>query len=281
MDLSQLKFLLNKYKLTPNKVRGQNFLVSDDILDSIIEAAEPDKQDLVLEIGPGLGALTQRLVIKAGQVIAFEIDKNFQVPLNKLAKISDNLQIQWQDILSLTDQQWQKFLFDHQAKNYKVISNIPYYLTGKLIEKFITAKQKPVSMTLLVQKEVAERITLKNQKHSLLSLAVAFYAQSKLIKIITKDNFYPQPEVDSAILQISDIKDWDYKADEQQVWQLVHRGLSAKRKKLINNLSNDSNIDKEQLIKIFDQLNLDKNIRAEDLSIQDWIDLAKSTESIK
>jgi 16S rRNA (adenine1518-N6/adenine1519-N6)-dimethyltransferase len=274
MDLSQLKFLLKKYKLTPNKVRGQNFLVSDEVLDQILDAAQVSQQDFILEIGPGLGALTQRLVDQASQVVAFEIDKKFQMPLNKLAKVSKNLTIEWQDILSLTDQQWQKILFAHQIKNYKIVSNIPYYLTGKLVEKFISAKHKPVSMTLLVQKEVAERVTLKKNKHSLLSLAVSFYAQSKLAFIVTKDKFYPSPKVDSAILHISDIKAWPYKVDEQQVWQLVHRGMASKRKKLINNLSTDQSLDKKQLSKIFDDINLDQNIRAEDLAVQDWIALA-------
>lgn len=285
MQLEELQFLLKKYNLTPNKLRGQNFLISDEVLQTILKASKVNEKDLVLEIGPGLGALTQELVKVSGQVISFEIDKNFQPLLNKLEKVNNNLQIQWQDILSLTDQQWQNILLESQnihqrrtslgLEKYKVIANIPYYLTGKLIPKFINAKFLPQSMTLMIQKEVAERIIQKNNKHSLLSLAVAFYGQSKIAAEVTRENFYPQPKVDSAIIYINKIKHWDYPVSEKKVWQLIHHGFASKRKKLLNNLSVNPEIDKKQLTKIFDTLSLDKNIRAEDLSIQNWLDLTK------
>mgnify|MGYP003965105499 FL=1 len=219
MDLAQLKFLLNQYKLTPNKVRGQNFLVSDQVLNKIIDTAKLEEDELVLEVGPGLGALTQELVKKVDQVVSFEVDKNFAKLLRKLENINKNLQIEWQDILSLTDQQWQNTLFKYQTEEYKVVANIPYYLTSKLINKFVSAKRKPQSMTLLIQNEVAERIVTKNNKHSLLSLAVAFYARAQLIDFVAKDNFYPIPKVNSAILYIDQIKDWPYQVDESRPWQ--------------------------------------------------------------
>jgi len=275
MDLAQLKFLLAQYKLTPNKVRGQNFLVSDQVLSQIINTAKLENDDLVLEVGPGLGALTQELVKKVDQVVSFEVDKNFAKLLGKLENVNKNLQIEWQDILSLTDQQWQNILFKYEVKEYKVVANIPYYLTSKLINKFVSTKLKPQSMTLLIQNEVAERIITKNNKHSLLSLAVAFYAQASLVDFVSKDNFYPIPKVNSAILYINKIKDWSYPVDERRTWQFVHYGFAAKRKKLINNLLSDKNIAKERLVAVFDKIELDKNIRAEDLSVQNWIDLTQ------
>lgn len=274
MEVEQLKFLLKKYQLTPNKIRGQNFLISDEVLEDIIISSKIDKQTLVLEVGPGLGALTQKLVDSAKQVVALEIDKNFKGVLDKLVKVNKNLEIIWQDILSLTNEDWQAILDKYNFLDYKIVANIPYYLTGKFVQKFILADKKPLSMTLMLQKEVAERIVDK-KKQSLLSLAVNFYAKSQLVRIVSKDNFYPQPKVDSAILCIYDIHDWTYKVSEAKTWQMVKRGFAFKRKKLFNNLLSDQNINKEHLLTIFDKIGLDLNIRAEKLRVDDWLALVK------
>ncbi|MBT4210192.1 MAG: ribosomal RNA small subunit methyltransferase A [Candidatus Komeilibacteria bacterium] len=274
MNLQELQFLLKKYHLTPNKVRGQNFLISDEVLDDIITGSKIKKEELILEVGPGLGALTQRLLDDTRQVVALEVDKNLEELLNTLAKVNKNLEIVWQDILSLTDDQWQGFLDKYKTKDYKIVANIPYYLTGKFIQKFVLANKKPLSMTIMVQKEVAQRV-VDNKKQSLLSLAVAFYAKSKLIRIVNKDNFYPQPKVDSAILYIYDIKAWNYNVDEKRTWQIIKRGFAFKRKKLFNNLLSDPNIDKEKLQIVFDKIGLDSNIRAEKLNTNDWLDIVK------
>lgn len=274
MTIEELEFLLKKHHLTPNKIRGQNFLISDEVLDDIVASSGIDKETLVLEVGPGLGALTQRLIAKAKQVVALEIDHNFKIVLDKLVKVNKNLEIIWQDILSLTDQKWQSILDRYNFGDYKIVANIPYYLTGKFIQKFVLADKKPLSMTLMLQKEVAQRV-VDNKKQSLLSLAVAFYAKSQLIRIVTKDNFYPQPKVDSAILYIYDIHSWDYDVAEKKTWQIIKRGFAFKRKKLFNNLLSDQNIDKEKLQAIFSKIGLDLNIRAEKLTVDDWLNIVK------
>ncbi|MCB9802896.1 ribosomal RNA small subunit methyltransferase A [Candidatus Nomurabacteria bacterium] len=275
MNLEELQFLFKKYKISPNHLRGQNFLLADDVLEEIIDLAEVSKTDLVLEVGPGLGALTQKLLATKAKVVAFEVDRSLEKPLANLEKLNQNLELIWQDILSLTDQQWQNILFAKKAKTYKVVANIPYYLTGKLIGKFILSKNQPSSMTLMVQREVAERVVLHKQKHSLLSLSVAFYGEANLGPIVKAENFYPVPKVDSAILQIKNLHPWNYQADEQQVWQLIHRGMAAKRKKLINNLLSDPSLEKERLLIIFEKIKIDKNSRAEDLAVEDWLALAE------
>lgn len=275
MNIDELKFLLKTYDLTPNKIRGQNFLISDDALEDIIVASKLSAQDLVLEVGPGLGALTQRLVGEANKVVAFEIDKNFQKPLSKLAQVSGNLEIIWQDILSLTDKEWQDILKRYNAQNYKIVANIPYYLTGKFIQKFIFFASKPDLMVLMLQKEVAERIIVKDNKQSLLSLSVGFYARSQIIKLVPKNNFYPEPKVDSAVISLYDIHDWDYEVDEKKTWQLIKRGFAYKRKKLFNNLLSDSALSREKLNLAFAEVGLDLNIRAEKLSRENWLKLAK------
>lgn len=276
MNKDQLSFLLKKYNLTPNKIRGQNFLISDKVLASIVSAAQIKKDDLILEVGPGLGALTQELMKYGDRVVAFEVDKNFNKALNKLKEVSNNLEIVWQDILSLTDKDWAKILFKYKKDRYKIVANIPYYLTSKFIQKFILAEKKPESMVLMIQKEVAERIVAKDNKNSLLSLSVAFYAQSKIETVVTKDNFYPAPKVDSAVINIFDIHSWSYQQEEKKTWQLIKRGFASKRKKLVNNLSTDTNLDKEKILEVFSLLNLDKNVRAENLRSEDWLKLSQN-----
>jgi len=273
MIKEELNNLLQKYNLSPNKIRGQNFLISEMVLDTIIKTAAINKEELILEIGPGLGSLTERLVKDSKKVIALEIDQDFQKVLNKLEKKYSNLEIIWQDILSLTNEQLRKILSVARLKDYKVVANIPYYLTSKLINKFLNFKKQPLSMTIMVQKEVAQRLAAEEQ--SLLSLSLSFYAQVEIITIVSKEKFFPSPQVDSALIHINNIHPWLYAEEENELWKLIHKGFAHKRKKLINNLKKDSIFKKEQLIKIFKDLNLDKNIRAQDLSKENWLALFK------
>jgi len=252
-----------------------DFLISNDVLDDIIQASEVNKNDLVLEVGPGLASLTQKLINNVDKIIAFEIEENFKPLLNKLEKTNSNLEIIWQNILSLTEDQWNIKLKENDKEEYKIVANIPYYLTAKFIQKFLLASKQPKSMTLMIQKEVAERITKANDKHTLLSLSVLLYAKAKIIQEVKNANFYPIPKVDSAIIHIYNIHSWDYNIDEKKTWQLIRRGFAHKRKKLINNLLSDSSLNKEKLVKIFNNLGLDLNIRAEKLSIDDWVFLSK------
>ena len=134
-------------------------------------------------------------------------------------------------------------------------------------------KPAPKSLTLMIQKEVAQRLVASDQKQSLLSLAVAFYGEASLAVVVPKTCFYPVPQVDSAVIHINNIKAWSYPVDEKFTWQLIHRGFAQKRKKLINNILTDTRLDKDKVEQAFTKLNLDKNIRAENLSTQNWLDL--------
>lgn len=270
MNITELKFLLKKYQLTPNKIRGQNFLISDDVLEDIIRASDLKKSDQVLEVGAGLGALTSRLAQSAGRVVALEIDQNFRPALDNLQKINSNLDIIWQDILSVKDSDLKNWFKD---KKYKIIANIPYYLTGKFLQKFLTGAHQPESMTLMVQAEVADRILAQDKKQSLLSLAVAFYGQAGLLRRVESLDFYPAPKVNSAVVQIKNIKAWSYRQPEKKTWSLIHAGFSHKRKKLINNLGTALKIDKNKLVEVLVKCNLEPNIRAERLTKDDWLKL--------
>ncbi len=275
MTLKELKFLLNRYKLSPNKLRGQNFLIDEPVLDQIIYTASQEQAELILEVGPGIGALTQRLILLDKPIVALEIERSFEPLLDKLARATTNLEIIWQDILSLGERQWQDILAKHNVGTYQVVANIPYYLTGKFIQKFMTIKPAPLNLTLLLQREVAERLVSQDKKQSLLSLAVGFYGQAKIIRLVDKSSFYPAPQVDSALVHIYNVKAWPHKVEEKKVWQLVKRGFAQKRKKLFNNLLTDTRIDKGQLSDAFVSAGLDTNVRAENLSVENWLRLAE------
>lgn len=275
MTKEEIRYLLERYDLTPNKLRGQNFLLDEEVLDVIIAKSRVTADDLVLEVGPGLGALTQKLAVKVAQVVAYEIEEGFRLALEKIAKLNNNINIQWQDILSLQTRQWQALMSGYKKNSYKIVANIPYYLTGKFIQRFVSFDPVPQSMTLMVQKEVAERIVAKDQKMSMLALAVQLYGQVEILQMVSKKSFWPEPKVDSAVIHIFDIKKWSYNVEEKKVWQLIKRGYAKKRKKLANNLLSDQEIDKDELLLAFDKIGLSENVRAENLSPQTWIKLAE------
>lgn len=275
MTKEEIKYLLQRYDIAPNKLRGQNFLLDEEVLDYIIMKAKVAKEDLVLEVGPGLGALTQKLAAKNAQVVAFEIEDNFLAPLDKIQKLNSNTEIIWQDILTLDSKQWQAILAQKKFTHYKVVANIPYYLTGKFIQKFVSFDPVPDSLTLMLQKEVAERIEAKDDKMSMLSLAVKLYAKVEMLRLVPKKCFWPEPKVDSAVIHIFDIKKWAYPVEEKKTWQLIKRGYAKKRKKLVNNLLSDPNIEKKSLLEAFKKIGLDENIRAENLQALTWVKLAE------
>lgn len=247
---------LKKYNIKPSKRLGQNFLIEENVLGKIIESAELSKNDIILEIGPGLGVLTIELAKRVKKVIAIEKDKRFCDILKENLKDYKNAEIINADILKI----FNKF----SISDYKLVANLPYYITSPVIRLFLEAEQKPEMMILMVQKEVAQRIIAKPPKMSILSIAVQFYAEAKIIDYISKNCFYPQPKVDSAIIKI--VPKQIPKINTEKFFALVRAGFSAKRKMLKNNLPE---ID-------FDQIGLNPRVRAENLSINDWLKLFHS-----
>lgn len=268
--------ILNKYDIKPNKFMGQNFLVDENVLHKIIETANlpTDRQgiksdDTILEVGPGLGILTLELAQKAKRVIAIEKDENLCEALEKILRDQkiNNVEIINEDVLKIQNSEIEsKF----KIKNYKLVANIPYYLTSPLIRKFLEAEKQPECMVLMIQKEVAERICAKPPKMSLLAVSVQFYAKPEIISLVSKNSFYPVPKVDSAIIKI--IPQRIPKIDAGKFFELVKMGFSAKRKMLINNLKG-FDVRGSKLEDIFDKIGLDRKLRAENLTIDDWIKL--------
>ncbi len=246
------------------KSLGQNFLKSKKIAWKMVESLDLKEGDFVLEIGPGKGALTEILLKKNIKLILIEKDKRMVDFLEKkfLKEIKTNkLKIIEGDVLKID------FLKIDLSKNYKLIANLPYYITGKFLSKIFSLKNKPALMILMLQKEVIKRIV--SDKGSLLSLSVKLYSDPKYLFSISKKNFSPIPKVDSAIIKISNINnDFFKEIKEKDFFIFLKQSFSNKRKTLFNNLK--KKYDKEKLEKIFNQFEIDLKIRAEDLKVEDF-----------
>ncbi len=254
---------------------GQNFLVDEGALNKIVEAAELKSTDIVLEIGPGLGVLTDKLIEKAEKVIAVEKDDRLSILLNSKYQISndkqnDKIRIINADILDLDTKS-----LNLEANSYKLVANIPYYITGKVFRKFLGTTNKPEIIVMLVQKEVAERICAKPGKMSLLSISVQAYGKPEIVDIIKAGSFFPAPKVDSAILKVK-IKNNELGIkNEKSFFRCVKHGFASKRKTLINNLSAGYQLEKEKVKDIIVSVGLNENTRAQELSLENWEILSK------
>ncbi len=262
-----------EYVYRPKKSLGQNFLRSEKALSTIIDAGDPAPNDIILEIGPGEGVLTERLLETAGKVVAVEKDdylfQNLKVKFWK--EIEENkLDLLHQDILELDT----NIFSVYKDLTYKIVANIPYNITGAIIRKFLSADYQSERMVLLVQKEVAERIVARGEKESILSISVKVYGTPIYVEKVLAGSFTPAPKVDSAILLIKDIsKDFFKELHENKFFELVRAGFSSKRKKLSSNLSNL--YPREEVEKTFKELNLDTNTRAEDVKVEIWKEIAQ------
>lgn len=251
------------------KSLGQNFLRSEKAIASIIRAGEVKEGDIVLEIGPGEGALTNALLDNGAWVIAVEKDDELFSNLkeNYALEIEENrFEIMHGDILELDEELLPK-------ETWKLIANIPYNITGAIIRKFLSLNNQPSRIVLLVQKEVAERIA-RNIKESILSISVKAYGTPKYIETVKAGSFVPAPKVDSAILLIENIsKNYFKNFSEEKFFEMLRAGFASKRKKLSSNLS--AIFDKAEIARVFAELNMSENTRAEDVDIRTWKELGE------
>jgi 16S rRNA (adenine1518-N6/adenine1519-N6)-dimethyltransferase len=263
----------NFLKIGAKKSLGQNFLKSKAILNEIINAGEISDDDFVVEIGPGKGSLTQKILETGATVLAIEKDSRLIGMLNE--KFSNEvsggkLKIVEADIL--------EFDIDKLPSKYKLIANIPYYITGLIFEKFLSAENQPGTAVFMIQKEVCDRIIARDEKESILSISVKAYCEPKYIKKVPAKFFSPAPKVDSAIIKLKNISKNNFNTknvSEEEFFDLVRIGFSHKRKVLISNLkvwAKNKNIDLKEK---FEKVELDQKIRAEKLSVQDWVNLLK------
>ncbi len=295
MDIDQLKKLLRSFNLKPNFTYGQNFLIDDFVLQDIVDAAEVSKDDAVLEIGPGIGSLTRLLCEQAGFVLSVEKDPKFFPILKSVKKdFPENFRFEIADAL---EYDFQKTLISRGSKTatadinadprsdlrsgsatksagYKVVANIPYFITGKILKMLMTAKNKPTSITILTQKEVARNISAKAGDLSILAISVQLFGKPKIIQTVLAKNFYPAPKVDSAIVKIDLFKKPKYiLADEKIFFKIVKACFSGKRKQIHNTLVNNLGLEKNSVLEILSSLKIKPEARPQELSIQEWIEL--------
>ena len=249
------------------KSLGQNFLINPHILDKIISAAEISKEDTVIEVGPGTGLLTKKLSEKAGRVIGVEKDHRLIEPLKEAFKNSPNVEIIEGDVLELNTQgQWQGRSLPSE---YKIVANIPYYITSNFIRTVSEEWPQPELMVLTIQKEVAQRIIAKPPHMNLLALSVQYYYEPKIIGYISKNNFRPVPKIDSAIIKLNP-KTRVGDTNIISLFNLMHIGFSEKRKQLIPLLAKGLKTEKDRLTELFKKTGLNPTVRAENLSLEQW-----------
>jgi len=264
MSLAQQTKKYFKNNKFPLRKRGQNFLINKNAIQKIINASNLYSSDQVVEIGAGTGNLT-KFLLKAKKIIAIEIDGFLINILKKRFENNSKVVIKNKDIREFS-------LTSLNLKDYKVISNIPFNITGLLIKKLLTENNKPKNIIIVLQKQVGKRIVANPPNMSLLSVSVKFFGKPEIIGNISKNSFWPRPKVDSVILKIKPNK--KYSITKDKFFKVVKAGFRHPRKYLLNNLFLSGIINKEKAREFFKELNLNLKIRAEKLNVKDWVDLA-------
>ncbi len=278
--LAQTRGLLRHFDLKIRRRLGQHFLIDDEVLQSIISAAELTPADVIMEIGPGLGVLTKKLASQAGWVITVELDNKLAASLKQTLASFDNVTIINENILGIEPA---ALLLKQKAKfppaissplNYKVVANLPYYITSPVLRHFLEASVKPQIMVVMVQREVAEVIVAKPGQRSVLSISVQFYGEPRIISYVPAHCFFPAPEVDSAILRI-DLHPQPLVAvtDEKSFFELVRAGFCASRKQIVNSLSQGLEKPKAEVLSLLKEANIVSQRRAETLTLDEWAQL--------
>jgi 16S rRNA (adenine1518-N6/adenine1519-N6)-dimethyltransferase len=272
MNLNELKQYLRENDIRPSKGKGQNFLIDKNILNKIVEKSEIGSDENILEVGPGFGVLTERIVRKAKRVLAVELDRKLYEYLQDKFEDQENLEIVNKDILKITDKEIEEKL----GKNYRVIANLPYSITSKFIRVFLERENKPEEMIIMIQKEVGERMTARKPNMNMLALSTQYYSEAKMLFDVTRGCFFPEPKVDSVIIRLklkhfSKLRSFGgkrEKGNDDELFRFIKLGFVSKRKKLSNNLS--KGYDKVKLGEVFASLGFDENVRAQELGMEEW-----------
>ena len=281
---SATKEIINKYSFAFQKKFGQNFLIDSNVLESIIRGAEITKDDFVLEIGPGIGTMTQYLCEAARQVVAVEIDKMLIPILEDTLSEYDNVEVINQDVLkvdikSLAEEK-------NNGKPIKVVANLPYYITTPIIMGLFESGVPIDSITIMVQKEVADRMQTGpgSKDYGALSLAVQFYATAKVLLNVSATCFMPRPNVDSAVIKLTRHKEPTVNvADEKLMFKIIRASFNQRRKTLVNGLKNSPELSfsKEQIVKAIEKIGKPETIRGEALTLEEFAELANAFTELK
>ena len=267
--LTRTKALLRESGLKARKGLGQHFLVDGTYIKYILEAAELSPADNVIEVGPGLGTLTEALAQHAGRVVAIEKDESVArllsltiAPYANVAVVNDD--ILDVDLTPIIEEQFQG------RGDYKMVANLPYYITSPVLRLFLEARKKPKTIVVMVQKEVARQITAKPGEMSILSVAVQLYGDPRIVKSVPARAFYPPPKIESAILKIDVFERARVDVDTPGFFTVVKAGFSAARKQLVNSLSHGLDMPKDEAQKHLERSGIDVQRRAETLTIEEW-----------
>lgn len=281
---SATKEIINKYSFAFQKKFGQNFLIDSNVLESIIRGAEITKDDFVLEIGPGIGTMTQYLCEAARQVVAVEIDRMLIPILEDTLSEYDNVEVINQDVLkvdikSLAEEK-------NNGKPIKVVANLPYYITTPIIMGLFESGVPIDSITIMVQKEVADRMQTGpgSKDYGALSLAVQYYATAKVILNVSATCFMPRPNVDSAVIKLTRHKEPTVNvADEKLMFKIIRASFNQRRKTLVNGLKNSPELSfsKEQIVKAIEKIGKPETIRGEALTLEEFAELANAFTELK
>ena len=277
----ETRFIMKQNNITANKNLGQNFLINEDVVDSIVENAEITKNDLVIEIGPGLGTLTSRLLEKAGKVICVELDRKMIAILEKRFKIYENLELINDDILKINLNQLISQNKINEIKHVKIVANLPYYITTPIIMKLLEERLDIESITVMIQKEVAQRLAAKPGTSDVGSITytIWYYTEPKIVLEVPKESFIPAPEVTSSVIKLDILKQPRIEVkDEKQFFKIIKVAFMQKRKTLINALVNGKVFqNKEDAKKCLDELKIDEKIRGEKLTLEQYKNIAEYT----
>jgi len=263
--LAKTREICRLFEIKPSRSKGQNFLINERIYDDIIKAADLKKTNEVLEVGPGLGFLTVKLKEEVKRVVAVELDDELAAYLKMgfEAVNEDRVKVINCDILKVN-------LLEEFPETYKIVANLPYNITSVFLRTILSGNTKPELLVLMLQLEVAQRIVALPPEMSLLALSVQYYADVSIVRKVAAGNFWPEPKVDSAVVKII-LKNQEATPEKDKLFfRMAKAGFSAKRKMLKNNLAGGLKLDQKIVIDILNKINLDKQVRAENLSLNDW-----------
>lgn len=280
--LIETRKIMKKFNIVANKRYGQNFLIDDNILEEIVNSADITKDDLVIEIGPGLGNLTEYILSRAKYAILVEIDSKMIKVLEDRFKDRKNYILINDDILKVNID---KLVEEIKSKNdlsfrsVKVVANLPYYITTPIIFKLLEDENSISDITVMVQKEVAQRMVAKpkSKDFGILTLMVDYFSNANIIVLVPNSSFIPEPGVMSAVINLKKNRKYSVK-NEKMFFELIHKAFAQRRKKMINSLSstNFNNMTKQELEDLFKRCNLGFNTRAEELTIEEFIELVNN-----
>ena len=274
--LKETKFILDKYHIHANKNLGQNFLVDDDTVSGIIEVANISKEDLVIEIGPGLGTITKELLERAGKVICIELDESMITILNDRFSLYNNFELINEDVLKVN---LQELINKESFKTTKIVANLPYYITTPIIMKLLEERLDIEAITVMIQKEVAERLVAEPGKgeSGAITYAINYYTKPKIVLQVPNTAFIPEPKVNSTVIQLDVQKEPTVKVlNEEKLFELIKIAFMQKRKTLVNALTNSNKYgSKETVEKVIEKMGLDLKIRPEKLTLEQYAELSE------